>query len=121
MTDTHDRNTNNNDTASNETALNAALQAWEVPPPSPWLKTRATQALIARRRLEARQSPWPFAPWRLAGMATAAALMGAVLGATLPGAPGIEPGTEQAVGDVAMDNVNTAPADETEVLVSELW
>jgi hypothetical protein len=108
-----------NTSHDDDTALNAALNAWQVPPPSPWLKTRTTQALIARHKLAERPSVWPFPPLRLAGLATAAALLGCIAGAALPPTTENEVAENEQVASAAA--TNAAPADEAELLVSELW
>jgi hypothetical protein len=64
-----------------DAALNAVLSRWQAPAPSPWLQTRITQRLIQDARA---QVAWPFSLAKLAGMATAAVLLGGVLGVNLP-------------------------------------
>jgi len=64
-------------------ALKASLKSWQVPPPSPWLKTRATQHLI-REATASRRSAWPLAPFKLAGVSVAVAVIGVMLGLAAP-------------------------------------
>ncbi len=63
--------------------LNAAMESWRVPAPSPRLQARATQGLVQSVRAQ-RRTLWPFPPMRIATLATATAMLGIVLGAALP-------------------------------------
>ena len=61
--------------------LNAALSAWHVPPPSPWLAQRVVQGIVAGQR----RPLWPVAPLRLVAAISIAAVVGLILGFTVPG------------------------------------
>ncbi len=61
--------------------LNAMLEAWSVPPPSPWLARKAAQGILAGQR----RTTWPMSPWRLVAAVSMAAMVGLVLGLTVPG------------------------------------
>jgi len=89
----------NTEHKKDDDALNAMLNTWQVPAPSPWLATRATQGLLQDAR--ARGLVWPFSLPKLAGMATAAVLMGGLLGANLP--PINNMATDVARDDTALD------------------
>lgn len=82
---TTDRNENNGH--QSDAKLDAMLNAWQVPAPSPWLARKAAQGIIAGHIAENRgHAPWPMAPMRLAAAVSMAAVVGLVLGLTVPGA-----------------------------------
>ena len=68
-----------------ETDLDAAMKSWQVPPPSPWLQSRATQNIIAQVKAS-RTSPWPLAPLRLGSAVGVCMVLGILVGANLPAA-----------------------------------
>jgi hypothetical protein len=104
-----------------DTELNAILNSWQAPKPSPWLKTRAIQAVIAQTQ-RARRSTWPFAPFRLGGAVATALVLGLLLGAGLPGADVINDTIEtvDATADAEADIAEAGTADEA-ALIALLW
>jgi len=63
----------NTEQNKSDAALDTAMKSWQVPAPSPWLQTRATQNILAQVNAS-RVSAWPLAPLRL-GSAFAAFLV----------------------------------------------
>lgn len=74
--------TERNEEHDSDATLNAILEAWSVPAPSPWLARKATQGIIA----EQRGAAWPMSPMRLVAAVSMAAMVGLVLGLMVPGA-----------------------------------
>ena len=70
----------------NDAKLEAMLHAWKVPPPSPWLAQRAVQGIVAAHLQTRQRSLWPMVPLRLAAAVSMAAVIGLVLGLTVPSA-----------------------------------
>lgn len=94
---TTDKNENNGQLS--DAKLDAMLEAWRVPAPSPWLARKAAQGILAQQR----RSLWPMAPMRLAAAVSMAAVVGLVLGLTLP----------------AADNANAA--NDSDTMIEMMW
>lgn len=73
----------------NDAKLDAMLNAWKVPP-TPWLAQRAVQGVVAGRQ----RTLWPMAPLRLAAAVSMAAVVGLVLGLTVPSVDGANAANE---------------------------
>ncbi len=102
-------------------ALETSLMNWHVPPPSPWLKSRATQHLT-REATASRGGAWPLAPLRLVTASLAVAVIGIVLGLAAPNDQSfaLEDTTEEM--DTAMDMVIGEPANlDGADLIDVMW
>jgi len=71
-----------NESQGSNAQLDALLESWQVPPPSPWLVSRTAHAIAAT--VDARHSTLPMSLWRFAVATATAAAVGMVLGFAMP-------------------------------------
>jgi len=104
--------------AAADAALHTAMKSWQVPPPSPWLQTRATQNIIAQVKAS-RTSPWPLAPLRLGSAVGVCMVVGILVGANVPAADvASDTETAEVVYDTDISAANTA--DDVD-MIALLW